>query len=315
MMPSFDRRLSKMLVVAMGLALAPMARGQDPAPPEPTPTPAPAPSPEVSPVPSTDTSPAPSPDASDADLRRRSLEGSIIIDFPSAVANPDKSLQFLVNHRFRGSVQGSDIHSFYSFFSAANVGLGLSYVPVHNLEAGFLRSQELEDYEVFTKYTFPELVPGVLAAAARIGGDFRTERTPLLEQRESFFAQVIVSTTIASRVRVSLVPTFSTWAVGSVPPFQKNVLNLLGALSISVTPTFIVHGEIVPRAYGAAGTGWIASIEKTLLRHRFSFTVGNLRGTTVDQYVIWQPVLTGTGPSPVSDVYFGFNIIRLWKLK
>jgi hypothetical protein len=299
MMPSLDRRLGRVLVPALFLALAPMARAQDAPAPEPTPAP----------------TPAPAPDATELEIRRKALEGSVIIDLPSATANPDKSLQFLVNHRFRGSVQGSDIHSFYSFFSAANVGLGLSYVPIHNLEAGFLRSQELEDYEVFTKYSFPDPVPGVVSAAARIGGDFRTERSPLLEQRESFFAQAILSTTIASRVRLSLVPTFSTWAVGSVPPFQKNVLNLLGAVSIAVTPTFLVHGEIVPRAYGSAGTGWIASIEKTLLRHRFAFTVGNLRGTTVDQYVIWQPVLTGDGASPVSDVYFGFNIIRLWKLK
>jgi hypothetical protein len=300
-MPSPDRRLGRVLVVVAGLALAAPARAQDAPAPEPTPAPSPTPIPTL--------------DADVAEQRRRALEGSVIIDLPSATANPDRSLQFLINHRFRGSVQGSDIHSFYSFFSDANVGLGLSYVPVHNLEVGFFRSQELEDYEVFTKYSLNCPIAGVVYAAARIGGDFRTERSPLLEERASFFAQGILSSTIASRVRITVVPTFSTWAVGSVPPFQKNVLNLLGALSISVTPTFAVHAEVVPRAYGSAGTGWIASIEKTLLRHRFAFTIGNLRGTTVDQYVIWQPRFTSTGPSPVSDVYFGFNIIRLWRLK
>ena len=289
--------MHKRIAVVLLLACAPLARAQETPAPEPTPT------------------PTPTPEAADTEARRRPLEGSVIIDLPSARANPDKSLQFLVIHRFRGSVQGSDIHSFYSFFSAANVGLGLSYVPVHNLEAGFFRSQELEDYEVFTKYSLENPIAGVVYAAARIGGDFRTERSPLLEERSSFFAQGILSSTIASRVRITVVPTFSTWAVGSVPPFQKNVLNLLGALSISLTPTFNVHAEIVPRAYGSPGTGWIASIEKTLLRHRWSFTVGNLRGTTVDQYVIWQPGLAGAGtPTPPSNVYFGFNIIRLWKL-
>jgi hypothetical protein len=287
-MPSSDGRLGKVLVVAMGLAFAPLARAEDAPEPEPKPTP------------------------EAAEASRRALEGSVIIDLPSATANPDKSLQFLINHRFSGSVQGSDIHSFYSFFSAANVGLGLSYVPVRNLEAGFLRSQELEDYEVFTKYSLAAPVAGVVHAAARIGGDFRTERRPLLEERSSFFAQGILSVTIASRVRITAVPTFSTWAVGQIPPAQKNVFNALGALSVALTPTFNVHGEIVPRAYGSPGTGWIASIEKTLLRHRWSFTVGNLRGTTVDQYVIWQPAQPGTSPS---NVYFGFNIIRLWKLK
>lgn len=298
MMPSSDRRPLRMLAAALGLAFASLIQAQDA--PAPTPTPAAAPEPE----PEAERKP-------DPEIARRALEGSVIIDLPSATANPDKSLQFLINHRFNGSVQGSDIHTFYSFFSAANVGLGLSYVPLHNLEAGFLRSQELEDYEVFTKYVFGPPICGIFGIAARIGGDFRTERNPLLAERSSFFAQGIFAATIASRVRVTVVPTFSTWAVGQVPPFQKNVLNVLGALSIALTPSFNVHGEVVPRAYGSPGTGWIASIEKTVLRHRFSFTVGNLRGTTVDQYVIWQPAVVGTSPS---TVYFGFNIIRLWKL-
>jgi len=237
-------------------------------------------------------------------------EGSVIIDLPSANVNPDGSLQFLINHRFSEPVQDSDIHSVYSFFSPANVGLGLSYVPLHNLETGFLRGQELEDYEVFAKYSVYAPAGGTFAAGVRVGGDFRTARN--LEHRDSFFAQGILALTIASRVRISAVPTFSSWAVGQVPPANQNVFNVLGALSIALTSSINLHGEIVPRAHGSPGTGWIASIEKTLLRHRFSFTVGNLRGTTVDQYVLWQPQFSTPQPS---NVYFGFNIVRLWKLK
>lgn len=237
-------------------------------------------------------------------------EGSVIIDLPSADVNGDGTLQFLVNHRFSEPVQESTIHSFYSFFSPANVGLGLSYVPLHRLEAGFLRAQQLEDYEVFAKYSVYAPAAGPFHAAVRVGGDFRTQR--FLEDRSSFFAQGILAFTIASRVRVSAVPTFSTRGVGPVLPSQENVFNVLGALSVAVTRSFIVHGEIVPRTDGSPGTGWIASIEKTVLRHRFSFTVGNLRGTTVDQYVIWQPSYF-VGESP-QNVYFGFNIVRLWKL-
>ncbi len=238
-------------------------------------------------------------------------EGSVIIDLPSANTNSEGSLGFLINHRFSEPVQDSDIHSFYSFFSPANVGLGLSYVPLKNLETGFLRGQELEDYEVFAKYSVYAPPGGLFAAAARLGGDFRTARN--LENRNSFFAQAVLALTFASRVRVSFVPTFSTWAVGQALPPRQNVLNYLGAVSIAVTRTINIHGEIVPRAYGSPGTGWIASIEKTLLRHRFAFTIGNLRGTTVDQYILWQPPFFVSN-SP-GNVYFGFNIIRLWKLK
>lgn len=237
-------------------------------------------------------------------------EGSVIIDLPSANTNPDGSLQFLINHRFSQPVQDSDIHSFYSFFSPANVGLGASYVPIHNLETGFLRAQELEDYELFAKYAVCAPAGGTFAAAVRMGWDFRTERG--VDDRSSFFAQGILAVTIAHRIRITAVPTFSQQAAGQVPPTTRNVFNVLGALSIAITSSINVHGEIVPRKDGSAATGWIASIEKTLLRHRFAFTVGNLRGTTVDQYVLWQPQFSNPQPS---HVYFGFNIVRLWKLK
>jgi hypothetical protein len=52
------------------------------------------------------------------------------------------------------------------------------------------------------------------------------------------------------------------------------------------------------------------AIEKTVLRHRFAFTVGNLRETTVDQYVA--PNFAGL---PREDYYLGFNLVRQWKLK
>ena len=65
---------------------------------------------------------------------------------------------------------------------------------------------------------------------------------------------------------------------------------------------------------GARGTGWIASLEKTVLRHRFAFTIGNLRATTVDQYIGSDlPAAAAALPAFRSQDYFlGFNITRLW---
>jgi Membrane bound beta barrel domain (DUF5777) len=238
-------------------------------------------------------------------------EGSVIIDLPSAGTNPLHNLQFLITHRFAESVQDGSYHDFFSFFSQANIGLGASYVPFRNLEAGFLRTQDLEDYEVFVKYGVYAPASGPFRASVRIGGDFRTLQGD--RNGSSFFAQGILAYTIGGRIRITAVPTFSTVAIGQALGPQQNVFNVLGALSISLTRSFNVHGEIVPRTEGSPGTGWIASIEKTLLRHRFSFTVGNMRGTTVDQYVVWQPPFF-VGNSP-RNIYFGFNIVRLWALK
>ena len=67
----------------------------------------------------------------------------------------------------------------------------------------------------------------------------------------------------------------------------RDVFQVPVALSIAVTPTVNVQGEVYPNTgkTDSAGVGWIVSIEKTLLRHRFAFTCGNVRSTTVDQYV------------------------------
>ncbi|MGH9317138.1 MAG: DUF5777 family beta-barrel protein, partial [Thermoanaerobaculia bacterium] len=242
----------------------------------------------------------------------RPPEGSVIINLPSADPIGEGSLQLLINHRFSDPVQDSTFHSFFSFFSGATVGLGLSYAPVRGLEAGFLRGQALEDWEVFAKYGLLSSPTSPLHAAVRIGGNIKGQKN--FEDRTSFFAQGIVAFTIAERVRVSAVPTFSTRAAGlqDIPgvPLRSNVFNVPLALSASLTRSINVQGEFVPHTNINPGAGWIVAIEKTVPRHRFSFTVGNLRDTTVDQYVASD--FRGLSPH---NIYFGFNIIRQWKLK
>jgi hypothetical protein len=55
-------------------------------------------------------------------------------------------------------------------------------------------------------------------------------------------------------------------------------------------------------------------VEKSLLRHRFAFFVGNQRKTTVDQYSVGVAGGAGTGIQP-KDIYIGFNLYRAWKVK
>jgi len=238
-------------------------------------------------------------------------EGSVIINLPSADPIREGSLQLLINHRFSDPVQGSTLHSFFSFFSGTDVAVGLSYAPLRGLEAGFLRGQTLEDWEVFAKYGVLSSPDSPLHAAVRIGGDIKGQKD--FADRASFFAQAVVAFTIAGRVRVSAVPTFSTQATGQQDSLgglrRANVLNVPLAISGRITRSINILGEFVPRE-DSPGAAWIAAIEKTVPRHRFSFSVGSLRDTTVDQYVASD--FRGLSPH---NIYFGFNIIRQWKLK
>lgn len=257
-------------------------------------------------------------------------EGAIIINLPSAEVNPLRNLQLHFTHRFSEPLNDSNFHDLFSFDSGADVGIGLSYVPVKDLEVGFLRYRALEDWETWVKYRFLSASESAspVDAALRVGGDFRAAKTPDLceesprppgcsfaDHKNSFFVQAIAGIRLLGRVRVTVVPTYITWSAQQ--PFvvqgesvHSDVFNVPFAVAIAITHSINIQAEIVPRRSSAqaGGVGYITAIEKTLLRHRFAFTVGNIRPTTVDQYI--GPDFRGRP----NDYYIGFNLTRLWKL-
>ena len=246
---------------------------------------------------------------------QRPPEGTWIINLPSADASPAGNLTMLFTHRFAEPLGDSDIHSFFSLDNGANVGIGLGYAPISNLEISFERSDDLDIYELSAKYRV--LRAGPLAIAVSAGGDWRTDASGDLRpgySRRGFFAQSIYAFSLGARVRVTAVPTWVSQTSGHLvlPEVRyRNLWNVPVALAIAVTRSVNVQGEIVPRIGkgDSPGVGWSAAVEKTVLRHRFSLTVGNLRATTVDQYVASD--FAGANPH---KYYLGFNLVRAWKL-
>jgi hypothetical protein len=292
------RCLGLLRLALFAFAVPMVARGQE--------TPTEGAKPALAPAPaSSQETPPPS---QEAPVAVRPPEGAIIINFPSADTPPPRTLQLHFTHRFSDPVQGSDIHNLFSFDSGAAVGIGLSYTPIQNLEIGFERERTLEDYEFHAKYT---VLSGdsPVHVAILIGDDWRTQR--FYPDKFSFFVQGVASVSLFERVRISALPTFSSRAAGQqfVLPIRKNVFNVLFGVSGAITRTINIQGELVPRHAQARGTGWIVAVEKTVPKHRFSFTAGNMKSTTVDQYIA--PDFDGL---PRSNIYIGFNIIRQWKL-
>lgn len=287
----------------------------------------------------------------------RPPEGGAIINLPSADVPKAGTLTLLIAHRFTQPVRDSNYHSLFSFDSAADIKLGLAYSPLPNLEISFERDpahcfcgqgglsssaqlQGLEIYEFGAKYHV--WTAGPLGLSLRIGEDRRNAEG--LENRDSLFAQGIVALSIGSRVRITAVPTYVSKTSGqplfrsgpALPP-HRDVFNVPLAISIAVTRSTYIHGEVVPKNTDPVqqkavapfcppssvdtqchfgGVGWMASLEKTVLRHRFAFTVGNLRATTVDQYIAsdFRAASAGLAFAP-RDYFLGFNITRQWNLK
>jgi len=242
----------------------------------------------------------------------RPPEGPRIINLPSADVAAKGTLGVFFTHRLSQPLADSDFHSFFSFDSSAAIGLGVSYAPLDGLDLSLDRSSSEDDYELAAKYRFLPSAPGrPFALSLRVGGNARTEKS--VEDRYAFFAQGIASVSIGPRVRLTAIPTYV-----SNTAFFRNAFNVPLAISIGITRTVNLQGEFYPKNRDftespnrSTHAGWIVALEKTVLRHRFAFTAGNLRATSVDQYT----ASDFGGGIPKQDVYIGFNLVRQWKLK
>src|SRR4051812_11411496 len=136
----------------------------------------------------------------------RPIEGNVIINLPSVEVPRAGTLTMLFTHRFQQPVQDSTIHDLYSFDNGANIGIGLWYAPIKNLNVGFYRSSDLDVYEVTAQYQLP-IQAGGFAASVRAGEDWRTD-TGVASPHSSFFAQGILAYSFRPYVRLSAIPTY-----------------------------------------------------------------------------------------------------------
>ena len=267
----------------------------------------------------------------------RPIESNVIVNLPSVEVPSAGTLTFLVTHRFQEPLQNGNIDNFFTLDVENRWGFGLWYAPLENLNVGFYRTSDLNIYEASAQYEFPRL--GGFASALRVGEDWRTD-PGTASPHSSFFAQAILAYSFGKYVRITAVPTYLQRTNRFKIPFDEpvpgdqscrldadgfyqcsglyeNIWNVPVAASVALTHSITLHGEVYPRLskVNSSGVGWAATVEKSLLRHRFAFFVGNMRPTTVDQYTAGLPY----DPFPIdrppgSNVYIGFNLYRAWKL-
>jgi hypothetical protein len=306
--------ISGAALLLAGLAAGPTLRAEEAAPPA---SAAPADTAEV---------------ASKAPVRFRPIESNVIINLPSVEVPTEGTLTFLVTHRFTQRIQDGSLENFFTLDNGNEWGFGLWYAPIKNLNAGFYRTSQLGTYEASAQYELPRA--GGFDASLRVGEDWRTYSSAA-SPKSSFFTQAVLAYSIGPYARITAVPTYLQRTNGFVRPTQppppgdkscteipdsdsfncsglyENVFNVPVGVSIAITHSITIHGEVTPRLakVNPSGVGWCVTVEKSLLRHRFAFFAGNQRATTVNQYTGGIPM----SRSP-SSVYIGFNLFRAWKL-
>ena len=224
-----------------------------------------------------------------------------------------------MTHRFQEPLQDGNIDNFFTLDTGNTWGFGLWYAPLKNLNLGFYRSSDLATYEASGQYELPRL--GCFASSLRFGADWRTTGA---RPQSSLWAQAVLAYDFGKYVRITAVPTYlqrtngDLGNFGGLPPFlpepphdlscrptglppelpqftcsglYENIFNVPVGASIAITHSITVHGEVYPRLskVDAGGVGWAVTVEKSLLRHRFAFFAGNVKGTTVGQYAIAVP--------------------------
>ncbi|HET7707038.1 MAG TPA: DUF5777 family beta-barrel protein [Thermoanaerobaculia bacterium] len=243
--------------------------------------------------------------------------GDVLLTLPTSHMPERGTWEVKFSHRFNQSIdEGEAVHSLFGLDSGANVTMGLSYVPMRDLQIAVARSNVLDTFEMSAKYlVFQQAAAIPVSAALRGGADWRSERN--VDDRVSWFAQAIVSRQFGSRAAVYAMPTFVTNA-GRASSGDASVALFENAFNVPVGASFMVRRglslvvEIIPPNGDLpesvdADFGWAFGIKQALGGHWFEVLLTNNNATTADQYTT--STYQGAGLRS-GDIQLGFNIER-----
>jgi hypothetical protein len=224
------------------------------------------------------------------------------------LVNEKGTFEAVFTHRFNQNVKDAGGGSLFGLDSGAAIGIGMEYVPVRNLAVQIYRVNNYADYEFALKATLLRPTGKLpLGIGLRGGLDWRT--ASYAPKETSWFAQAILSYTIANRVTLAAAPSYA-----QDTQFQQDVWNVPLIAQVKITKTIALIGEYVPKKDPPNVTDsvaqWSVALEKQVFNHKFALWIGNSQATTVDQYV------GGDYNGGVTDrnIKLGFNLSRAWDL-
>lgn len=246
--------------------------------------------------------------------------GDVLLNLPSNQIAPHGQWEWKFTHRFNESIgDGSfsdQLHSLFGLDSGADVVFGASYAIRPNLQLSLIRSNTNDTFEAAAKYVVLRQTEGrPFNLTLRGGADIRTERE--LEDRNSLFAQAIVSRQFGRKGEIFLLPTFATHAGRAVSndvsgALFEHAFNVPVAFAWMLRPGFAAIVELTPPNQDlpnemGADLGWAVGVKRNIGGHWFEILLTNSQSTLVDQYVT--STFQGT-PLDAGEIHLGFNIER-----
>lgn len=265
------------------------------------------------------------------------FENGTLIDQQTTFIPDAKSLEFVIHHKFGTMDKGiSDLYGIYS--PGANVRLGLSYVPVKNLQIGVGTTKTNMYTDLNAKWTILQQtennkVPvavalyGYAAIDGRGSDEFGTgmvvdTKGPAEEaefgfsDRLSYFSQLIISRRVDERLSLQAGASFTHYnMVGWDEDHDIIGLHANGRFKFSSQSSFIFNYDYPLKIQGISEQiGWDHFAKQNLsfgfeistFTHAFQMYVGNANG------ILPHHNMKINVNEPFEGMAIGFTITRLW---
>jgi hypothetical protein len=244
-----------------------------------------------------------------------------IINGQSVETTAGGVLNFIISHRF-----GKINDGWYEFWGLdqATIRLGLDYGITDNLNIGLGRSSFLKTIDGNLKWRFARQSGGarnfpfsavLYSSIAMDGMKWEDpERENYFSSRLSFASQILLARKFSNALSLQIMPSYVHRNLVETKEDQNDVFALGVGGRIKITQRVAINGEYYYQLPGANADKYYNSvalgIDIETGGHIFQIHITNSKGM-IEQYFI--PMTNGDLFN--GDIYFGFNINRVFTLK
>jgi hypothetical protein len=225
--------------------------------------------------------------------------------------------EFVIDHRAASPVYNSDSphpgadmwNNFLGFNGSMQIGLGLRYGVVDDLDVGIYRSHissvTTDTYEFDARYRFLTQESMGLDVAARAGVTWFSQ--PNAPDASGFYGQLLATRLLINRILVSGGVLYHSNSTNGDKYNQDKKYSVATALAVEarLAASVAFDAEVVScnMGYCSKNPNFSAGFKYFTNRHTMALVVGNTQWISADGYV------TNT-PTPYSKIAIGFNLTR-----
>lgn len=252
---------------------------------------------------------------------RPAFESSFIINNPSNVLFPKKTLEIQIKHRF--GVINSGGNDLFGIWAPSNIRLGATFAVSDRFTLGFgtTRFNRLQDFSLKAAI-FRQTRSNSMPVSVSYYGNFTIDARPKEnfasdQDRFSFFNQLIITRRFGPNLSLQVAPSVSHYnLVDENYRNDKIALGIGGRYKISLQTSILVDANL-PFTHHLNGAkfdadpepGLAIGVEFSTAGHAFQIFVANYSGIVPQQDTMFNQNDFFKG-----DILFGFNITRAYRL-